>query len=144
MHVLPYNFTWWSQWTRKLKVRWIVVGLPMKNQSNMGEPPNKKGINFIDSWGTKREKLNFEKKKPKKVLLKNFWCCFKYTCIFKSVFSFLEGKVESSQVIYLETSGTSMMELSFFAKIVNGYKLLPIFTEKLHRRCLAELQIRLC
>ena len=128
MHVLPYNFTWWSQWTRKLNVRWIVVGLPMKNQSNMGEPPNKKGINFIDSWGTKREKLNFEKKKPKKVLLKNFWCCLKYTCIFKSVFSFLEGGGFSS---YLFRNQSNIYDGAvFFCKNSKRLKAITNFHRK--------------
>ena len=32
----------------------------------------------------------------------------------------------------------------FFAKIVNGWKLLTIFSKKLPRRCLTVLQIHLC
>ena len=38
----------------------------------MGEPPNKEGINFLGSWGTKREKVIFEERKKKKAK-KNCW-----------------------------------------------------------------------
>ena len=44
--------------------------------------------------------------------------------------------VTNEPEVYLEPSQTSMRRGSIFLKIVKGYKLLTIFTKKLHRRCL--------
>ena len=43
--------------------------------------------------------------------------------------------VSNEPEVYLELSQTSTREL-FCKKIVNGWKLLTIFTKKLHRRCI--------